>query len=107
MFHISGFYEKVIKVKADVAAILNSFRRTVLAVRVLKVPSASGGYTRGRQPLLWGEPAASMRANGFLLARSVPPAWGEPTPPRLAPGGNGKGGLNSLLPQAISLVPLP
>ena len=26
--------------------------------------------------------------------------WGEPSPPRLAPGGNGKGGSDSLLPQA-------
>src|SRR5215831_7922231 len=26
--------------------------------------------------------------------------WGEPSPPRLSPGGNGKGGLDSLLPQA-------
>jgi formate hydrogenlyase transcriptional activator len=30
----------------------------------------------------------------------VLPAWGEPSPPRLAPWGNGKGGPNSWLPQA-------
>jgi hypothetical protein len=36
----------------------------------------------------------------FVLASSVLPAWGEPSPPRLAPGGNGKGGSNALLPQA-------
>ena len=30
--------------------------------------------------------------------------WGEPSPPRLAPGGNGKGGSDSLLPQADFLV---
>src|SRR5580704_2332669 len=34
------------------------------------------------------------------LASSVLPAWGEPSPPRLAPWGNGKGGPNSWLPQA-------
>ncbi len=65
---------------------------------------ARRGFTRGRQPLLRGEPAASMRAKRFFLARSVLPAWGEPTPPRLALGGNGKGGSNSLLPQAISVI---
>jgi hypothetical protein len=47
-----------------------------------------------------------MRAKRFLLARSVLPAWGEPTPPRLALGGNGKGGSNSLLPQAILSFPI-
>jgi hypothetical protein len=41
----------------------------------------------------------------FLLATQRAPAWGEPTPPRLALGGNGKGGSNSLLPQAISVSP--
>jgi len=45
-----------------------------------------------------------MRAKRLFLARSVLPAWGEPTPPRLALGGNGKGGSNSLLPQAISVI---
>src|SRR5712692_11321005 len=30
--------------------------------------------------------------------------WGEPSPPRLFPGGNGKGGSDSLLPQADFLV---
>ena len=65
---------------------------------------ARRGSTRGRQPLLWGEPAASMRAKRLFLARSVLPAWGELTPPRLALGGNRKGGLNSLLPQAISVI---
>jgi hypothetical protein len=41
-----------------------------------------------------------MRAGGFSW-RAACAAWGEPSPPRLAPGGNGKGGLDSLLPQAI------
>ena len=30
--------------------------------------------------------------------------WGEPSPPRLSPGGNGKGGSDSLLPQANFLL---
>jgi hypothetical protein len=38
-----------------------------------------------------------MRASAFLLARSVQASWGEPSPPRLAPGGgNGKGEIKFL-----------
>src|ERR1700681_434952 len=57
---------------------------------------------KGAAALLWGEPAASMRASCFCWRAACSPAWGDPPPPRLALGGNGKGGLNSLLPQAIS-----
>jgi len=41
-----------------------------------------------------------MRASDFGW-RAACAAWGEPSPPRLSPGGNGKGGSISLLPQAI------
>ena len=42
---------------------------------------------KGAAALLWGEPAASMRASAFLLARGVLPAWGEPSRPGLPPEG--------------------
>src|ERR1700730_6699600 len=61
----------------------------------------AGDAQGGGSPLVGG--AGSIDAcQRFLLASSVLPAWGEPSPPRLAPGGNGKGGSNSLLPQANS-----
>ncbi len=51
-----------------------------------------------------GDRARGISAERFEIplagggARFAP--WGEPSPPRLAPGGNGKRGLDSLLPQA-------
>ena len=50
----------------------------------------SSGYTRGLPP-----PCGRSRQHrcvlAHLLAPNVPPAWGEPRPPRLsAGGGNGK-----------------
>jgi hypothetical protein len=63
-----------------------------------------------------GDPAGAPqgdRARGISAERfEIPLAgggalfapWGEPSPPRLAPGGNGKGGSDSLLPQADFLV---
>src|SRR6266568_6514313 len=66
------------------------------AARVLAGDAQGGG-----SPLVGG--AGSIDAcQRLLLASSVLPAWGEPSPPRLAPRGNGKGGSNSLLPQANS-----
>src|SRR5207248_2140757 len=59
-------------------------------------PNSRGGCTRGVSAERFETP--SCGGSRPLLA-----AWGEPAPPRLAPGGgNGKGGEpNSLLPQAI------
>jgi hypothetical protein len=50
-----------------------------------------GSQRSGLGPLLWGEPVHEARQR-FLLAKQRVPAWGEPSPPRFAPGGNGKGG---------------
>jgi hypothetical protein len=61
----------------------------------------AGDPQGGGSPLEGG--AGSIDAcQRFLLARSVLPAWGDTLPPRLSPGGNRKGGMKSLLPQAIS-----
>ncbi len=58
-----------------------------------RAPLRSRGIHKGAAALLWGEPAASVRASRLLLARNVPPGVGGTRPPRLAPGGgNGKGG---------------
>ena len=54
--------------------------------------SALAGDPQGGGSPLGGEPAASMRAKRSFLARSVPPGVGGTHPPRLALGGNGKGG---------------
>jgi len=96
------FYEKVVKVKADVAVIFNflsRFRRSGPTITT-RVP---GGTLRGDaqgqrsalKPTLRGEPrhrcvpalfAGAQRANGL----------GGTRPPRLSPGaGNGKGGVQS------------
>ena len=65
----------------------------------------AGGCTRGAAAPLVGGAACIGACQRSLLARNVPAAWGEPSPPRLAPG-RGKrerGRSNSLLPQAIVL----
>jgi hypothetical protein len=55
------------------------------------LPCARRGCTRGGSPLVGG--AGSMHAcQRVLLARSVPPAWGEPARPGFPPEGEtGKG----------------
>jgi hypothetical protein len=54
---------------------------------------SAGGCARGGSAPLAGGAGCSGKCQRFLLARDVPPAWGEPSPPRFAPGGgNGKGG---------------
>src|SRR5215471_1208649 len=105
---IEFFYEKVVKVKADVAAILNFFSPQIEADHHDAAPVPIGGIAQGGfqrsalKPLLRGEPrhrcvpalfAGKQRASGV----------GGTRPPRLSPGGgNGKGGVQtSLLPQAV------
>src|SRR5579864_3599686 len=92
------FYEKVVKVKAEVAAILNSFCSAVSMFFSIRVCSAIvevnlGGCARG----VSAERFETPLAGGAAACRGV----GGTRPPRLALGGNGKGGSNSLLPQAI------
>src|SRR5262245_17550855 len=99
LVRLDSFYEKVIKVKADVAAILKiSFRsrrsRPTITTRPRWYPSggcARGGQRSALKPPLRGEPrhrcvpalfGGTQRASGVGGAR----------PPRLSPGGNGKGG---------------
>src|SRR6266480_2528460 len=55
---------------------------------------------KGAAALLWGEPAASMLASVFCWRAACFRRGGNHPRPGLPPGGNGKGGLNSLLPQA-------
>jgi hypothetical protein len=110
------FYEKVIKVKDDVAAILKfsflgpsrsgrlkpSARLFFSPHRFWNTPSAcERGMHKGAAALLWGEPAASMRASAFCWRAACFRRGGIPSRPGLPLGGNGKGGSNSLLPQAI------
>ncbi len=101
-------YEKVVKVKADVAAILNFFSRPSLifsptlsgqievdhlgATQTVSIGGwARGGFQRsGLKP-----PLRRSRGIGvcqrFLRAHSVPAAWGEPTRPGFPPRETGKG----------------
>jgi len=70
-------------------------------------PSSSRVWTRTtRAPSLWGEPAASLRASAFCWRAACFRRGGTPSRPGLPLGGNGKRGSNSLLPQAISVMPL-
>ena len=80
------FYEKVVKVKADVAAILIYFLSvTVLIQRGQHISGATpGGCARGVSAERFETPLAGG-------ATALAAAWGEPSPPRLSPWGNGKG----------------
>jgi len=53
------------------------------------------GIHKGAEPSCGGS-RAHEACQRFLLARSVPAAWGEPSRPGLPPGGgNGKGGVQN------------
>src|SRR5262245_59126003 len=106
------FYEKVVKVKADVAAILKFFFRSNPTDRGRPIWTRprwrpSGGCARGvsaerfETPLAGGA-AASMCASAVCW-RIACQRVGGTRPPRLSPGGgNGKGGdQTSLLPLAV------
>ena len=111
---LDAFYEKVVKVKADVAAILKFFfpdaadrgrpsrRRPGSTDR----GDAQGGFQRSAlKPLLRGEPrhrCVPALFAGTQRASSV----GGTRPPRLSPGGgNGKGGVQtSVPPQAVRVA---
>src|SRR5215831_12104940 len=106
---LSAFYEKVVKVKADVAAILKISFRADRGRPSRRGPRwyPSGGCARGGsaerfETPLRGEPrhrCVPALFGGTHRASGV----GGTRPPRLSPGGgNGKGGVQtSLLPQAV------
>jgi len=53
----------------------------------------AGGCTRGAAAPLVGGAGSTMDDSAVGWRAACPPAWGEPAPPRLSPGGgNGKGG---------------
>ncbi|SRR5579883_1803317 len=86
----------------DVLPCRPPFRQVPLEV---DVPSGEpGDRARGISaerfeiPLAGGAGARIVTA--LLAGTRRDPAWGEPSPPRLSPGGNGKGESNSMLPQA-------
>ena len=90
------------------AAILNSFSRAIIfapdqweaVLRLSRGDRARGvSAERFETPLAGGAAAGAVPA--VLAGAERAAAWGEPSPPRLSLGGNGKGGSNSLLPQAI------
>jgi hypothetical protein len=106
------FYEKVVKVKADVAAILKFFllippdrgRPSRRGPAGAHRGDAQGGVQRsGLKPPLAGGAAALMCASAFCWRTQRASGVGGTRPPRLSPaGGNGKGGVQtSLLPQAV------
>ena len=83
MVELGSFYEKVVKVKADVAAILKFFlpMPQIEANQHEAAPGAPiGGGSRGIDV-----------CQRFLLAHSVPAAWGEPARHGFPPGETGKG----------------
>ncbi len=67
---------------------------------------ARGGYTRGRQPLLWGEPAAAMRASAFCWRVACFRRGGNPPAPACPRRGKRERGRSksSTLPQAAGLL---
>jgi hypothetical protein len=54
------------------------------------------GIHKGAAALLWGEPAASVRARALCWRATCPPAWGEPARPGFPRRGNGKGEIQFL-----------
>jgi hypothetical protein len=87
----------------DVLPCRAPFRQVPLAVNVFS-GEPQGDRARGISaerfeiPLAGGAGARIVTA--LLAGTRRGPAWGEPSPPRLSPGGNGKRGVNSLRPQA-------
>jgi hypothetical protein len=89
---VTRFYEKVVKVKADVAAILNFFSHSIEVDDLGASPTVSiGGCARGvsaerfETPLAGGA-AASMCASAFCWCTAASGVGGT-RPPRLSPGG--------------------
>jgi hypothetical protein len=112
-FSHGDFYEKVVKVKADVAALLNSFLRAITfaacrpAGGCTSAEANPGDRARGvsaeriETPLAGGA-AASMCASAFCWRAACQRRGGNHPRPGFPLGGNGKGGSDSLLPQAFS-----
>jgi len=95
------FYEKVIKVKADVAALVDSLRRVIIFVpgptsgrldsaEAKPVDRARGGSAeRLETPLAGG--AAALAVPAVLAGAERAAAWGEPPRPGFPLGETGKG----------------
>jgi hypothetical protein len=101
------FYEKVVKVKADVAAILSSLPRAIILAQgtnenVVHRLRPIGGSRKGAEPSCGGSRQHRWVPAPFAGAQRASGVGGT-RPPRLSPGGgNGKGGdQSSLLPQAV------
>ena len=83
MVELGSFYEKVEKVKADVAAILKFF---------LPIPQIEAEHHDAAPVVPIGGSRGIDACQRFLLAHSVLPAWGEPARPGFPPEGEtGKG----------------
>jgi hypothetical protein len=67
---------------------------------------ARRGSTRGRQPLLWGEPAAATPASAFCWRVACFRRGGHPPAPAFPGGETGKGRSNSLRRTLFSSSPL-
>jgi hypothetical protein len=85
------FYEKVIKVKDDVAAILIFFLDVLLSALIGIQNPCSQGMHKGAAALLWGEPAASMRDSAFCWRAACFRRGGNRPAPACPFGETGKG----------------
>jgi hypothetical protein len=86
------FYEKVVKVKADVAAILIFFPGRNRPRLETSAETGRGMAQGGCKPLLRGEPQQGP-CQRCWLARNVSRRGGNLSPPRLSPGGKRERGI--------------
>src|SRR6516164_4509228 len=103
-----GFYEKVVKVKADVAAILNFFSHSIEVEDLGASPTVSiGGCARGvsaerfETPLAGGA-AASMCASAFCWRTACQRRGGNPPAPAFPRRGKRERGSSGFLAAAGS-----
>jgi hypothetical protein len=80
--------------------------RAVVRTGPIPYHRARRGSTRGRQPLLWGEPAAATPASAFCWRVACFRRGGHPPAPAFPGGETGKGRSNSLRRTLFSSSPL-